>query len=117
MVLGGESPDQHEDLGADGRSARPVGIAPLEGDQAAVPAKNGAGRVNGQVEVARATFSRPRTGRDQAMHPQSWRQEPDQRGEDRVVGPVQPGPGDWCGRTAISRRSTSSSAFLEPPSD
>jgi hypothetical protein len=43
------------------------------GDQAAVPAKNGAGC-------------------DQPVHPQVCRQEPDQRGEDRAVGPVQPGP-------------------------
>ena len=30
---------------------------------------------------------------DQPVHPQSCRQEPDQRGEDRAVGLVQPGPG------------------------
>jgi hypothetical protein len=44
------------------------------GDQALVPPQDGA------------------VG-DQAMHPQSSRQEPDQRGEDRAVGPVQPWPG------------------------
>ena len=32
-------------------------------------------------------------GGDQAMRSQSSRQEPDQRGEERAVGPVQPGPG------------------------
>jgi hypothetical protein len=30
---------------------------------------------------------------DQPVHPQASRQEPDQRGEDRAVGPVQPRPG------------------------
>jgi hypothetical protein len=42
--------------------------------EAAVPPQNGAGC-------------------DQPVHPQSARQEPDQRGEDRAIGPVQPGPG------------------------
>jgi len=27
------------------------------------------------------------------VHPQTWRQEPDQRGEDGAVGPVEPWPG------------------------
>ena len=31
-------------------------------------------------------------GGDQSVHPQPPRQEPDQRGEDCAVGPVQPGP-------------------------
>ena len=44
-----------------------------QGDQAAVPPQDGAGG-------------------DQPVHPQPPRQEPDQRGEDRPVGPVQPGP-------------------------
>jgi hypothetical protein len=30
---------------------------------------------------------------DQPVRPQPCRQEPDQRGEDRAVGPVEPGPG------------------------
>jgi len=30
---------------------------------------------------------------DQPVHPQTWRQEPDQRGEDGAVGPVEPWPG------------------------
>ena len=29
---------------------------------------------------------------DQPVHPQPWRQEPDERGEDGTVGPVQAGP-------------------------
>ena len=29
---------------------------------------------------------------DQPVHPQTCRQEPDQRGEDSAVGPVEPGP-------------------------
>ena len=44
------------------------------GDRAAVPAQDGARG-------------------DQPVHPQPRRQEPDQRGKDRAVGPVQPGPG------------------------
>jgi hypothetical protein len=44
------------------------------GDQAAVPPQDGA-RGN------------------QPVYPQPWRQETDQRGQDRAVGPVEPGPG------------------------
>ena len=73
MVLGGEPLDQRGDLGADRRPSGPVRVSPFPGDQAAVPPQDGAGR-------------------DQAVHPQPCRQEPDQRGEDRPVGPVQPGP-------------------------
>jgi hypothetical protein len=40
---------------------------------------------------------------DQPVHPQPWRQQPDQRGEDRPVGPVEPGP-----RMGV-RRSTATS--------
>jgi hypothetical protein len=43
------------------------------GDQAAVPAQDGAGG-------------------DQPVHPKLCWQEPDQHGEDRAVGPVEPGP-------------------------
>ena len=32
-------------------------------------------------------------GGDQPVHPRHCRQEPDQRGEDRPAGPVEPGPG------------------------
>src|ERR1019366_3646178 len=55
---------------------RPVLVraGPLPGDQPAVPPQHGAGR-------------------DQPVQPQFSRQEPDQRGEDGAVGPVQPGPG------------------------
>ena len=73
VVLGGEPLDQRGDLGADRRPSHPVRVGPLAGDQAAVPAQDGAGG-------------------DQPVHPQPCRQEPDQRGEDRAVGPVQPGP-------------------------
>ncbi len=45
--------------------------------------------------------------------PQSCRQEPDQRGEDGAVGPVEPGPGCARRSTATSCRSTSSSASLK----
>ena len=55
------------------RPSRPAGIRPLPGDQAAVPPQHG-------------------SRRDQPVHPQPSGQEPDQRGEDRAVGPVQPGP-------------------------
>jgi len=61
------------DLGADGRTSRPVRVGPLAGDQAAVPAQDGAGG-------------------DQPVHPQPSRQKPDQRSQDRAVGPVRPGP-------------------------
>ena len=73
VILGGEPLDQRGDLGADRRPSRPVRVGPLAGDEAAVPAQDGAGG-------------------DQPVHPQPWRQEPDQRGEDRAVGPVEPGP-------------------------
>ena len=56
-----------------GRPVR-LRVGPLAGDQAAVPPQDGAGG-------------------DQPVRPQPCRQEPDQRGEDRAVGPVQPGPG------------------------
>jgi hypothetical protein len=74
MVLGGDPLDKRGDLGADRRASRPARIGPLPGDHAAVPPQDGAGR-------------------DQAVHPQTSGQKPDQRGEDRAVGPVQPGPG------------------------
>jgi hypothetical protein len=49
---------------------------------------------------------------DQPMRSQLCRQEPDQRGEDRAVGPVKPGRGLARRSTATSCRSTSSSASL-----
>ena len=72
VVLGGEPLDERGDLGADRRPSCPVRVGPLAGDQAAVPAQDGAGG-------------------DQPVHPQPCRQEPDQRGEDGAVGPVEPG--------------------------
>jgi hypothetical protein len=74
VVLGGEPSDERGDLGADRRPSRPVRIGPLPGDKATVPAQDGAGG-------------------NQPVHPRPRRQEPDERGEDRAVGPVQPGPG------------------------
>jgi hypothetical protein len=73
-VLGGELLDQRGDLGADRRPSCLVRVGPLPGDQAAVPPQDSAGG-------------------DHAMRPQSSRQEPDQRGEDCAVGPIQLGPG------------------------
>ena len=55
------------------RPSCPVRVAPLASDQTTVPAQDGAGG-------------------DQPVHPQPCRQEPDQRGEDRPVGPIEPGP-------------------------
>ena len=81
-ALSGEPLDQRGDLGADQRPPDPVRIGPLPGDQAAVPSQDGAGR-------------------DQPVYPQPCRQEPDQRGEDRAVGPVQPGPG-WVRRNTAT---------------
>jgi hypothetical protein len=48
-----------------------VRIGPLLCDQAAMPPQDGAGR-------------------DQPVRPQRLRQDPDQRGQHRPVGPVQP---------------------------
>ena len=72
-VLGGEPLDQRGDLDADRRSARPARIDPSAGDQAAVPPQDCAGG-------------------NQPVYPQPCWQEPDQRSEDRAVGPVEPGP-------------------------
>jgi hypothetical protein len=49
-------------------------LGPPAGDQAAVPSQDGAGGY-------------------EPVHPQPCRQEPDQRGEDCAVGPVEPRPG------------------------
>jgi hypothetical protein len=70
VVLGGEPLDEHGDLGADRRPARPVQVGPCAGDQAAVPPQYGAGP-------------------DQPVHPQ----ELDQGGEDRAIRPIQARPG------------------------
>jgi hypothetical protein len=75
-VLGGETLDERGDLGAGRRPSRAVRVGLLLGDQAAVPAQDGAGR-------------------DQPVRPQLMWQEPDERGQHCPVGPVQarPGPG------------------------
>jgi hypothetical protein len=73
VVLGGEPLDQRGDLGADRRPSHPVRIGPLAGDQAAVPAQDGARG-------------------DEPVPSQPCWQEPDQRGKDGAVGPVEPGP-------------------------
>jgi len=65
--------------------SHPVRIGPLAGNQAAVPAQDGAGR-------------------DQPVRPQLCRQESDQRGEDCAVGPVEPGRGLVRRSTAASMR-------------
>ena len=74
VILSGEPPDQHGDLSGDRRAPRPVRVGPLPGNQAVVPAQDG-----------------PRG--DQLVRPRAPGQEPDQRREDRAVGPVQPWPG------------------------
>jgi hypothetical protein len=61
------------DLGADWRPSRSAGASPLARDQATVPVHDGARG-------------------DQTVRSQPSREQPDQRGEDRPVGPVQPGP-------------------------
>ena len=71
--FGGEPLDERGDLGADRWASCPVRVCPLAGDEAAVPAQDGAGG-------------------HQPVRSQLPGQEPDQRGEDRAVGPVQPGP-------------------------
>jgi hypothetical protein len=93
VVLGGEPHDERGNLGAEWRPSRPVRIVHLRGEHAALPAQDGAGG-------------------HQPVRAQPSRQEPDQRGEDRLVGPVQPGRG-WARRsTATACRSTRSSASL-----
>ena len=94
VVLGGEPLDERGNLGADRRPSCPVPIGPVAGDQAAVPAQDV-------------------TWRDQPVHPQLCWQQPDQRGEDHPVGPIEPRPGCARRSTATSCRSTSSSASLE----
>jgi hypothetical protein len=69
----GEPFDQSGDLGADPRPSCPVRVGPVAGDQTAVPTQDGAGG-------------------DQPVRPQLPGQEPDQRGADRAVGPVELGP-------------------------
>jgi hypothetical protein len=76
VVLGGEPLDQRRDLGAGWRPSGPVRVGPLAGDQAAVPAQHS-------------------NQGDQPVHPQPCRQKPDQRGEGRPAGPVE--PGSWVG--------------------
>jgi hypothetical protein len=94
VVLGGEPLDQRGDLGADGWPAGPVWVGPFPGDQAAVPPEHGARR-------------------DQPVPPQPCRQDPDRRGEDRAVGPVEPGPRIGAAQHCDSCRITSCSASLE----
>ena len=72
-LFSGEPLDECGDLGADRRPSYPVRVGPFAGDQAAVPAQDGAGG-------------------DQPVCSQLCRQEPDQRGENGAVGPVEPGP-------------------------
>jgi len=74
VVLGGEALDKRGDLGADRRSACPLRIRPFPGDQTAVPPQDG-------------------SRGDQPVCPQLSGQEPDQRGHDGSISPVEPGPG------------------------
>ena len=76
VVLGGEPVDQRGDLRADRRPSRPVRVGPFPAYKASVPPQDGAGR-------------------DDPVRPLSARQMPDQRGQHRAVGPVQPRP--WPG--------------------
>ena len=82
VVLEGEPLDERGDLGADRRPSRPVRIGPLPGDQAAVPAQDGAG--GGQPVCS-----------------QPCRQEPDQRGHHR---PGRPSPASASGSAAAAPR-------------
>jgi hypothetical protein len=74
VVLGGEAPDKRGDLGTDRRPACPLRIRPFPGDQTAVPPQDG-------------------SRGDQPVCPQPPGQEPDQRGHDGSISPVEPGPG------------------------
>jgi hypothetical protein len=91
-VLGGEPRDECGDLSADRRPAHLVWAGLLAGDQAAVPAQDGAGG-------------------DQPVHPQPCWQEPDEFGEDR--GRLSPaGAGD--GRGAARRPRAAAPAARHP---
>ena len=92
-VLGGEPLDQRADLGTERRSARPVRIGPLPGDEAAVPPQNGAG-------CDRCIRSRPGRSRINAARTARSAQ------SSRSLGVVRRS-------TATSCRSTSSSTSLE----
>ena len=72
-VVPGEPFDQRGDLVGQRRAAGAVRVGPLPGDQASVPAQN---RRRGHQPVVL----------------QRLRQQPDQRGQDRPVGPVQARP-------------------------
>jgi hypothetical protein len=74
VILGGELPDQRGDLGTDWRASGAVRVGPLLCDQVAVSSQDG-------------------TGRDQPVRLHLPWQEPDERSEDRTIGPVQTGPG------------------------
>jgi hypothetical protein len=73
VVLGGEPLDERGDLGADRRASRVVRVGPFLSGQATMPSQNG----------ARC---------DQPVCLQPSGQLPDQRGQHRPVGPVQPRP-------------------------
>ena len=94
VVLGGEPFDQRGDLGADRRPSCPVGVGPLPGDQAAVPAQDGSGVTSRCIRslAGRSRISVARTARSA----QSSR-----------------GRGLARRSTATSCRSTSNSASLE----
>jgi hypothetical protein len=74
-VLPGQPQDQVADLLAGRRAAGLARVGPLALDEAAVPGEQ-------------------RARRDQAMAAQPGGQQAGQRGQDRAVGPVEPGPGD-----------------------
>jgi hypothetical protein len=93
-ILPGEPFDQGGDGVVDGRAAACVRVGPFLGHQAAVPAQDG--------------------GRgDQAVAAQARGEAPDQRSEQRSIGPVQARRGLVLLSTATSWRSTSSSMSLD----
>jgi hypothetical protein len=74
VVVGGEALGKCGDLGADWRPARPLRRRPFPVGQAMMPPQDG-----------------PRV--DQPVCPQLPGQDPDQRGHDGSISPVEPGPG------------------------
>ena len=72
-------------------ASRAARIGPLPGDQATVPPQDGARR-------------------DQPVRPQPSRQEPDQRGQHRAVGPVPPGAARCSSPAAPARTGSAASA-------
>ena len=94
VILSGHAFAQRGHRAIDGRTPNAIGIRPLLGDQATMPAQD-------------------RARRDQARPPRHLRQSPDERGEHRAIRPVQAGLRLALRSTATSWRNTRISMFLD----